>query len=371
MCNKAVGINGVDTAVFVRCCLDLAEKMGCDLVEVTAHMGARPSHAEWQEKVYSISGDSKKYPKLSTATGYGTGAGLKGWNCRHDFYPFFEGISKRANLPVDKKENAKEYELSQKQRAMERSIRKSKRGLSALNESINSTDDDILKEKLQNKFDRQSATLKKQEKRMTQFCKDNDLLVKNDRVRVVGFGKSISQKAVNGNNRYFVKKMKSYGIENPPKTLDIFNQMEYNNPPEYKLMNTYINSVKTGYMSPLVGYDLYKRTYNKVQNEIVGNVTSNGIVIKGQSNHFLERYFGTISNPSDQKGKPRSGVSFDDIKEALFHGKALKPKVSCDKNGNILYDENGNPKISQKFVTEKCEVSINPDTYILIQCNPK
>lgn len=85
--------------------LDLAAEMDCDLVEVTAHMGARPSHALWQGKVYSISGKSKKYPKLSTATGYGTGDGLKGWNCRHDFYPFFEGISERANLPVDVTEN--------------------------------------------------------------------------------------------------------------------------------------------------------------------------------------------------------------------------------------------------------------------------
>lgn len=68
--------------------LDLAAEMDCDLVEVTAHMGARPSHALWQGKVYSISGKSKKYPKLSTATGYGTGDGLKGWNCRHDFIRF-------------------------------------------------------------------------------------------------------------------------------------------------------------------------------------------------------------------------------------------------------------------------------------------
>lgn len=106
--------------------LDLAAEMDCDLVEVTAHMGARPSHALWQGKVYSISGKSKKYPKLSTATGYGTGDGLKGWNCRHDFYPFFEGISERANLPVDVTENNRQYELSQKQRAMERSIRATK-----------------------------------------------------------------------------------------------------------------------------------------------------------------------------------------------------------------------------------------------------
>ncbi len=182
--------------------LDLAAEMDCDLVEVTAHMGARPSHALWQGKVYSISGKSKKYPKLSEATGYGTGAGLKGWNCRHDFYPFFEGVSERANLPVDIAENNEQYELSQKQRAMERSIRKSKRSLAALDGALQECSDDELRRRLQNKFERTSETLKLKEKRLNEFCSANGLFKQNDRVRVVGFNKSVSQKAVQGNKIY-------------------------------------------------------------------------------------------------------------------------------------------------------------------------
>ncbi len=182
--------------------LELAEEMGCDLVEVTSHMGARPSHALWQGKIYSISGKSKKYPKLSTATSYGTGAGLKGWNCRHDFYPFFEGLSERASLPKDIKENQKEYELSQKQRGMERAIRKSKRALAALDESIKNTDDELLRQKLQSSFDRKSSTLKNQEARLKDFCDRNGLLEMTDRTRVISFGRSVSQKAVHGNKKF-------------------------------------------------------------------------------------------------------------------------------------------------------------------------
>lgn len=187
--------------------LDLAAEMDCDLVEVTAHMGARPSHALWQGKVYSISGKSKKYPKLSTATGYGTGDGLKGWNCRHDFYPFFEGISERANLPVDVKENNRQYELSQKQRAMERPIRATKRRLAAYDGALADTDDEVLKRKLQNNFERHSAILKTKEKRLSEFCNANGIYPQNDRVRVVGFGKSVSQKAVRGNKKYLAKQL--------------------------------------------------------------------------------------------------------------------------------------------------------------------
>ena len=211
--------------------LDLAAEMDCDLVEVTAHMGARPSHAEWQGKVYSISGKSKKYPKLSTATGYGTGTGLKGWNCRHDFYPFFEGISERANLPVDISENNEQYALSQKQRAMERSIRASKRRLAAYDGALAETEDEVLKRKLQNQFERHSAILKTKEKRLSEFCDKNGLYPEKDRVRVVGFGKSVSQKAVHGNKRYLTERLdkskKSGIIESGGKITDLnFTQIE-------------------------------------------------------------------------------------------------------------------------------------------------
>lgn len=63
-----------------------ANDMGCDLMDITAHYGARPSHAEWQGKIVSLSGKSG-YLTISDI-GYGTGAGFKGWNCRHDWYPF-------------------------------------------------------------------------------------------------------------------------------------------------------------------------------------------------------------------------------------------------------------------------------------------
>lgn len=63
-------------------------------MEVTAHSGARPEHAEWQGKIYSRSGKSKKYPSLVKVTGYGTGPGLGGWNCRHSMFPYYEGMGR-------------------------------------------------------------------------------------------------------------------------------------------------------------------------------------------------------------------------------------------------------------------------------------
>lgn len=119
-----------------------AEEMGCEFVEVTAHEGARPEHALWQGKVYHIGGailyHGVWYEDFETATGYGTGPGLCGWNCRHNFYPYFPGLSV-PNYTAERLAalNARDiefngqkytrYEISQMQRALERRVRKYKR----------------------------------------------------------------------------------------------------------------------------------------------------------------------------------------------------------------------------------------------------
>ena len=115
-----------------------ADEMECDLVETTAHMGARPEHMDWQGRIFSRSGKSRKYPDFVKSTGYGTGPGLCGWNCRHNFYPFYPGVSVRnytderlaeldaRNIPYGGGLYTK-YEITQMQRALERRVRKYKR----------------------------------------------------------------------------------------------------------------------------------------------------------------------------------------------------------------------------------------------------
>ena len=100
---------------------------GTDLVEVTSHEGSRPEHAVWQGKVYSLTGATNGYELLAIATGYGEVDGLCGVNCRHSFYPYFKGLSKEGDPPPSKKDNNRTYELTQKQRYIERNIRAAKR----------------------------------------------------------------------------------------------------------------------------------------------------------------------------------------------------------------------------------------------------
>jgi hypothetical protein len=101
---------------------------GVDLIEVSSHLDARPKCAPYQGRIYSRSGNHRKYPPFSS-TSYGDPAGLLGVNCRHVIYPYIEGVSKQRFHPYDLNEVSKAYKQSQKQRYLERQIRQAKREL--------------------------------------------------------------------------------------------------------------------------------------------------------------------------------------------------------------------------------------------------
>lgn len=124
----------------------LSDELEVDLVEVTAHGGARPSHAKWQGQVFSRKGrvtiDGVTYEDLTKATGYGRADGLGGVNCRHNFHPYVPGAprswsDKELEALEEKKveyngEKLTEYEASQVQRKIEREIRAAKRTVAAI-----------------------------------------------------------------------------------------------------------------------------------------------------------------------------------------------------------------------------------------------
>jgi hypothetical protein len=115
-----------------------ADEMGADLVQTSAHIGARPSHQLWQGRIFSRSGTHPLYPPFVAETGWGTVTGLGGANCRHSYFPFFEGLSENAYDEAMREHLANEsvdyrgrqltaYEATQVQRGLERKIREWKR----------------------------------------------------------------------------------------------------------------------------------------------------------------------------------------------------------------------------------------------------
>lgn len=156
-----------------------AEKLGTEYFEVAWHGGARPSHAVWQGKVWS-----KK--ELVTVCGLGTGPGLLGWNCYHEYYPFFPGISERnwtdewleeqnrkENTP--KTFNGKEYtlyEAKQRQRQMETAMRAQREKVELLKKGNVDPDDVMLAR----------AKYQGQLNEYSRFCKKMGLTEERERI---------------------------------------------------------------------------------------------------------------------------------------------------------------------------------------------
>lgn len=129
-----------------------AEYLDTRYFEISAHIGARDkpgpnpwsAHILWQGKVFYLSDHGErdplgKYPDLVESTGYGYVDGLSGANCRHKKYPWIEGVSERTYTDeqlahIDdghdvtfEGKHYTAYEATQKQRQIERTVRKLKR----------------------------------------------------------------------------------------------------------------------------------------------------------------------------------------------------------------------------------------------------
>lgn len=129
-----------------------ARNLGTDVYEVTYHVGARPEHQVWQGKVYT-------YEQLQSVCGLGSVTGLHGANCYHDYHPFIPGVSVRNYTDEDLDEMMEEentpkeyqgkeytaYQALQKQRLMERGMRKTRQDIKLLQEGDADEDSIILK----------------------------------------------------------------------------------------------------------------------------------------------------------------------------------------------------------------------------------
>ena len=185
-----------------------------EYVVVSEHPGARhndkdpegvSSHDWWQGRAYKIRGSEPDFPNLLASTGYDIDyekkcgrcvdlLGLHGYNCRHSHGPW----SKELGVPkpkVDREKSQKVYELQQKQRAMERSIRKTKRELLAKQLEIDGIAETDVKEILQPQYDKLAYKLRTENKKYQEFCKSNDLQTQADRIKVAGFKRAQSAKA--------------------------------------------------------------------------------------------------------------------------------------------------------------------------------
>lgn len=161
------------------------------------HPGARPEHALWQGKRFSLHGDTPDYPNLAKATGYGAVTGLKGAHCHHDFNPVIPGLSQPAytaeeldrlnNPPPITYEGRKYtfYQATQKQRQIERSICQSKRRCMGYQAAG-----------LESDYTAESVRLRRLNELYADFSEKTGLIPQRERTMTAGWGRSESAKAV-------------------------------------------------------------------------------------------------------------------------------------------------------------------------------
>lgn len=183
------------------------EEMDWDIILVSAHIGARTgdggqnpgNHLWWQGQFYSRTGKDKRFPPFSH-TGYGTGEGLCGWNCRHSF-----GSGDGVNNPykdIQTADNYKVEQLEKRQRTLERRIRKTKREVMGLQEAVEKCQDEAAKFELQQALDRKSYLLSKQYKAYNEFCKENNLRTQSERLQIARWSREQAAKARGAVRRY-------------------------------------------------------------------------------------------------------------------------------------------------------------------------
>lgn len=169
-----------------------------DIIQVSAHLGARygdgghnpGNHEWWQGRLYSRTGRTPGLP-LFELCGYGRGEGLCGWNCRHSFGPGTIGHNPYEH--IDSIENRDAYDLSQKQRALERKIRRDKGEVAAREEALKDCPADT-REQYQTDYDKSVDKLKRHMQAYNDFCRENNLRKQYDRLENAQYTRAMRRK---------------------------------------------------------------------------------------------------------------------------------------------------------------------------------
>ena len=169
---------------------DLFDELGCDGYEVSAHSGARPTHAIAQGKQYALTKeDAKKYGVdywYDTVDGEPIAELWDDYNCRHSYFGIILGISEpnytNKELQDYQNENVSYkgkkmplYEAEQQQRYYERNIRAKKRAIESV--KVDSETANKVKDKLKEE-------LKEYRRKYREFNKATGLKADSTRTRI-------------------------------------------------------------------------------------------------------------------------------------------------------------------------------------------
>ena len=327
------------------------DAFGADGWEISAHAASAPDHEDIQGKQYT----DKEYEELNNSLARRIGT----LHCGHAAFPIILGVNEPQYTPEQlqqfKDDNKKGvtyngkhytvYEATQKQRSIERAIRLQKRR--AIVAKGTGDKDGLLVSQVR---------LRRLNEEYGRYSKAVGLPTQRERTQVGGFGAAEATDARTAASRYYKEWSKPIGLKDSVKTLEDYYEMKYNRPEEYKLLRGYVRAVEKEYIDPLVGFEQYLRSANEISEKIVGQTTSEGIVIESFTTHFVDRTIGQCADP--HKGM-RQGTPVDYSLDAL-----LNPIDISD----FQYMPDGD--IRKTYYGKNADVTISVRDKKLIQANP-
>lgn len=314
-----------------------AEKLGTQHFEVAWHSGARPTHAVWQGKVWS-----KK--QLVTVCGLGTGPGLLGWNCYHEYYPFVLGISERnwsdewleeqnrkENTPKEfKGKEYTAYEARQRQRQMETAMRAQRQKVKLLQDNGADPDEVMLaKAKYQGQLDEYARFSKKmglKQERERIYYDMQGKVATNTKKQNAQYTKEMIRNAGRDSNQY--ERYKKI-IGESVGTLADFRQMKYNGSEKWKF----------------VQLDYSRRNELLLHPELKMPGLGNVVVPDGKFTHYLFGGNNADGIPKGENFNHRLGYNIDNWKELQKEIQERASKYPATFKGNVGFGDKYEQKI--------------------------
>ncbi len=304
-------IMSANTGAFDRC-----KQLGIDLVRCTTVPGCCPYCKKYEGKVYSISGNDKRFPALYE-TALQRGYNIMHPNCRHEFIPFVEEFEtpeelqrliKESNHFEDFDKNDKMFKIYNQNQALQRQWVDESREFHRLQDTLG----DQMPYRNIGSFRRarraKSETYMRMHRDITELGsakKDGQIL---DFYERKGYNKEKAIERIDDLNRQYLEQVGKKKIKD-------------------------------------IGFNAFAKTFVSASDRLVGQTTADGREIKGISIHFVERLFGDGT-------KGHKPVNLTKAIDTILTG-----KVRASTDESVLYEKNG------------IRVSFNTVKNSIIQCN--
>lgn len=324
-----------------------ALREGIDLVECDIVSPTCDSCAVYQGRVYSISGNDSRYPALYK-TAFKSGYSIIHPNCRHSWSPYHVEL----------------YSEEEKRQALERSNRTWKPdGDGRVFQQTEQARAEYSKgQQLMRQWNAEIVEYERMKAYYAEQGQEPPYKSLGAFRREVRKSREQQSPAMQSWKRYCIDERQYerwkgiVGVQNIPKTLAKFQEMKYNRQEEFALLKGYKEAQQKQDIHALVSFKTYKAVSREIDKALVGK-TFDGITIKGKKTHFIDRVIGEYQESDYKQSGKRQGVKISDVVDCL-QGTIKSSRSNSDGSVSITYK------------SDKCKVTVNPNTGMLIQTNP-